>query len=439
MKYVEENRSTAIAGSYDVIVAGAGPAGVSAAIAAARAGARTALFEVAGCLGGVWTAGMLAWVFDFDQAGFSRELTSELDRRGARRGTNPDRYVYEIEEMKLLLEEMCMEAGVVVQLHTRVVAATKDGNNRLRNVITESKSGRQAWTAEAFVDCTGDGDLGALAGCGFDYGLEGTGQTQPMTFMALVNVQSAEAISNCISFYEGSGGSQAHISKYRQFLVEINRAGLEPSYMAPTLFHIRDQLVAIMVNHEYGVTPFDEAQVTAASIRARKEVNTIVKALAKLGGPWEGIHLVASCDQIGTRDGRRIHGHYKVSQDDLIGGARHEDAAAYVKFNVDVHSFTKEKNRTENGLSHYGIKAQHYEIPIRALIAKDVDGLLMAGRCISGDYLAHASYRVTGNAVAMGEAAGVTAAVSAQTGILPQELPWSSIKEKLSRENSLIQ
>jgi hypothetical protein len=337
--------------------------------------------------------------------------------------------------MKLLLEEMCADAGVTVQLHTRVVAATKDGGNRLRSVLTESKSGRQAWTAKVFIDCTGDGDLGALAGCGFDYGLEGTGETQPMTFMALVNVRSADALSEFISFYNGSGGGQAHVSKYKRFLEEIVRAGMEPSYMAPTLFHIRDELVAIMVNHEYNVAPFAEDQVTAASLRARKEVHAIVRALAKLGGPWEGIHLVASCDQIGTRDGRRIRGHYQVSCDDLLAGARHEDAAAYVKFNVDIHSFTKEKNRKENGLSHYGIKAKHYEIPIRALIAKDVDGLMMAGRCISGDYLAHASYRVTGNAVAMGEAAGVTAAVSAQSGILPQQLPWSSIKEKLGRES----
>jgi hypothetical protein len=434
VNFVEENRSTAIAGSYDVIVAGAGPAGVAAAIAAARAGARTALFEVAGCLGGVWTAGMLAWVFDFGQTGFTREITRELDLRGARRGTNPDKYVYEIEEMKLLLEEMCVAEGIKIQLHTRVVAAMKDGNNRLRTVITESKSGREAWSAEAFIDCTGDGDLGALAGCGFEYGLEGTGETQPFTFMALVNVKSAEAMKKYISFYEGNLERELREISWKEFLVEIKRAGLEPSYMRPTLFHIREQLVAIMVNHEYGVTPFNEAQVTAASIRARKEVNSIVKALAKLGGIWEGIHMVASADQIGVRDGRRIHGRYTVSREDLVTGARHEDAAAHVKFGVDVHSFSKEKNRTENGLSNQGIKAIPYDIPLRALIAKDVDGLLMAGRCISGDYIAHSSYRVTGNSVAMGETAGVAAALSALTGVLPHEVPWSKISAQLNRQ-----
>ncbi|WP_135554142.1 FAD-dependent oxidoreductase [Paenibacillus cymbidii] len=436
MQHIDEQLQTAIAGQYDVIVAGAGPAGVAAAIRSARSGARTALFEVAGCLGGVWTAGMLAWVFDFDQAGFSRELTRELDRRGARRGTNPDKYVYEIEAMKLLLEEMCAEAGVTVQLHTRVVAATKDGSGRLRNVITESKSGRQAWSAAAFVDCTGDGDLGALAGNGFDYGLEGTGETQPMTFMALVNVKDAAAIKEYISFYEGDLDKELRELAWQGFLREINRAGLEPSYMRPTLFHIRDQLVAIMVNHEYGVTPFDEAQVTAATLRARREVSAIVDALRALGGVWEGIQLVASADQIGVRDGRRLHGRYKVTRDDIVAGARHEDAAAYVKFGVDVHSFSKEKNRHENGLSNYGIKSKPYDIPLRALIARDVDGLLMAGRCISGDYIAHSSYRVTGNSVATGEAAGAAAALSAASGVLPHELAWPDVRRLMDREDA---
>lgn len=152
-----------------------------------------------------------------------------------------------------------------------------------------------------------------------------------------------------------------------------------------------------------------------------------------MGGIWEGIQLVASAEHIGVREGRRIHGIYRVSEDDLRNGARHEDAAARVKFGVDVHSFTREQNKTEAGLSHMGVASKHYDIPIRALIAKDVQGLLMAGRCISGDYLAHASYRVTGNAVAMGESAGVTAALSAEMGVLPQDVSWRAVRERLGR------
>ncbi|MDF2725541.1 MAG: tricarballylate dehydrogenase, partial [Paenibacillus sp.] len=190
---IEEHLRVPVCGRYDVVVAGAGPAGVAAAIAAARAGAKTLLLETAGCLGGVWTAGILAWVFDFDKDGITREITAELARRGARIAVSEGRYTYDIEEMKLLLEEMCLEAGVEIQLHTRVVAAVKEGR-RLRGVVSESKSGRQVWVADCFIDATGDGDLGALAGCGFDYGYRNADEVQPMTYMALVTVPDPEAI-----------------------------------------------------------------------------------------------------------------------------------------------------------------------------------------------------------------------------------------------------
>ena len=134
-----------IVNDADVIVCGAGPAGISAAITAARTGARTRLFEVHGCLGGVWTAGLLTYIFDFDKPGLTRELVKKLDERDARRNRNPSRFTYEPEAMKLLIEEMCVAAGVKVQLHTRVAAAYRQGNGlpRLsRNPNQAAKRGR---------------------------------------------------------------------------------------------------------------------------------------------------------------------------------------------------------------------------------------------------------------------------------------------------------
>ena len=417
----------------DVIVCGAGPAGIAAAITAARAGARTRLFEVHGCLGGVWTAGLLTYIFDFDKPGLTREITRRLDERDARRNPNPGRFVYEPEEMKILLEEMCLEGGVKTQLHTRVSAAFRE-DGRLRTIVTESKSGRQAWRASVFIDATGDGDLGAQAGCGWDVGQAKDCPCQPLTMNALAVVRDVKALAPFISFngtdeFKGPGG---HLTCVEAFKAELKRAGIEASYGHPTIFPVRDDLVMLMLNHEYGIKPWDASAISEATMRSRAEVFRIMRALRKLGGPWEGLQIASTAEQIGIRDGRRIHGRYQVTRDDLINGARQEDAVARVTFGVDIHADSKETNKTKP-INNGDFKMRPYDIPLRALIAKNVDGLMMAGRCISGDFIAHASYRVTGNAVAMGEAAGVTAALAALSKRLPHEVAWSESLAKLAK------
>jgi len=410
----------------DVIVCGAGPAGVAAAITAARAGAKVRVFEWRGCLGGVWTAGLLGYLLDFDKPGFNQELLKRLDDRDMRRGTSKSSICYEPEGMKLLLEEMFVEAGIKFQFHTRVAAAYKEGQ-RLTTIVTESKSGRQAWRAPVFIDTTGDGDLGALAGCAFEFGEAEACPCQPMSLNALLVCKDATALS---AFIHGSDPSKADGVAKDTFLAEIKRTGHFPSYSKPTLWQVRDDLLLVMMNHEYGVPCFDAAKITEATVRARAEMNKIVTGLRKLGGPWEALQIAATAEQIGVRDGRRIAGRYVVSKDDLIAGVRYDDAVVRPTFPVDIHALSKEANKTA-AYSNAGVKVKPYDIPLRALIAKDVDGLMMAGRCISGDFIAHASYRVTGNAVAMGEAAGVTAALAATSKRLPHEILWSESEAKL--------
>lgn len=390
MKFrIEPSHRTPVVSATDVVVCGGGPAGVSAAIAAARAGATTTLIESHGCLGGVWTAGLLSSLIDWqNKQGFVRELDAELTRRGARTAG----HTYDAEVMKLLLEELCLAARVRIRLHTRVVAAARDGN-RVVCAITESKSGREAWAGRVFIDATGDGDLAAQAGCGFDFGRDG--QSQPMSLMAVVTGLRAADIAPCI--YR----AEEHDLRIDRFLAAI---GFEPTYRRPCLFRIHDDLFAFMANHEPG-SGLDAQSVTDATLRARAEIHRVVAALRQRGGPWSGIRLVATGAQIGVREGRRIHGRYCVTVDDVIRGARHDDAVCRVTFPVDIHA--------GNSFGNERVKHQPYDIPLRALIAKDANNLLLAGRCISGDFLAHGSYRVTGNAVAMGEAAGVAAAAQA--------------------------
>jgi hypothetical protein len=432
-EFKEPARNLPIKEEVDVMVCGAGPAGISAAITAARAGAKTQLVEIHGCLGGVWTAGLLTYIFDFDKPGLTKEIKQKLDERDARHNKIADQFVYHPDEMKLLLEEMCAEAGVKFRLHTRVAAAYRD-KNRVTTAITESKSGREAWKAKVFIDATGDGDLGAQAGNSWEIGKGGdTCPCQPLTLNTLAVVRDASALKQYISFYTNEGDKKNwHVPAVQAFAKEISRTGITPSYGMPTLFLIRDNLVMVMVNHEYNIKAFDADEITEATVRARAEVYSIVRGLAKLGGPWEGMQIVATPEQIGIRDGRRIHGRYTVTKEDLVVGARHDDAVVRPTFGVDIHATDRKANEIET-IGRGGIKMIPYDIPLRALIAKDVDGLMMAGRCISGDFTAHASYRVTGNAVAMGEAAGAVASIAAKTNKLPHEVPWSEAAQLLNK------
>jgi hypothetical protein len=427
---VEPQREVPVVEVADVVVCGGGPAGVTAAIAAARTGAKTRLIEVNGCLGGVWTAGLLSWILDSgNKPGIMQEIIVRLKDRGAtaRYGGSVG---YDVEQMKIVLDEMCREAGVQVRLHTRVVAAAKDQAGRLNAAITESKSGREAFAGAMFVDASGDGDLAARAGCRFDYGHPQTHKAQPMSMIALLAGIEADEVA---PFVRGLAEPRKLGSPKDNLLAEMRKAGVDPSYSRPTLFYIRQGLFCMMANHEYEVCGMNADEVTAATLRGRAEVHQLINALRKLGDPWKNVRIIVTAEHIGVREGRRISGHYTVSTADLANGARHADAVCRCEFPVDVHSIDPTKDK---GIPSQGVRALPYDIPYRALIAKDVDGLLLAGRCISGDFIAHSSYRVTGDAVAMGEAAGAAAAVAARTARLPQEVPWPELKAALSRSNT---
>lgn len=432
-QFVEPAGDLPLVEDADVIVCGAGPAGVTAAITAARAGARVRLFEWRGCLGGVWTAGLLGYFLDFDKPGFAKELRDSLDKRDARANTkSASAFCYDPEALKLLLEEMCVEAGVKFQYHTKVSAAFKDGR-RLTTIVTESKSGRQAWRAPVFIDATGDGDLGAQAGCNFEIGEAADCPCQPLSLNALLVVKDVEALRKFVRFGVPLAGENSKGDKKKQIKDAIVKTGHFPSYASPTMFHVKDNLIFAMLNHEYGVKPWDAAEMTAATVRARAEMNKMVAGLRALGGPWEGMQLVATAEQIGVRDGRRIAGRFTVTKEDVIKGSRYDDAVVRATFGVDVHATTKEHNQDGSGhKANMNIKVEPYDIPLRAMIARDVDGLMMAGRCISGDFISHSSYRVTGNSVGMGEGVGVIAALAAQSKRLPHEVPWSEGAAKLA-------
>jgi hypothetical protein len=411
-----------VVSSADVVVCGGGPAGFAAAVSAARKGASVTLIESQGCLGGIWTCGLLVSLLDYEnKAGLMAELVSLLDARGARayNSLKQPTQIFDPEVVKLLLEMLCEEAGVKIHLHTGVAAAVKTGR-WLTHIITESVSGRTAIAGSVFVDATGNGNLGALSGCGFDFGHPESGMSQPMSMLALIGGLNAPDIREFFVDEPGQPWAPPKI-KLREIM---ERGGHTPSYSKPTLWRVRDDLFCMMANHEYGVSGLSEPDVTRATLRARRELHAMIDALRSAGGIWENIYLVATPEQIGIREGRRLHGLYTLSVDDLKEGRRFDDGICRVTFNVDIHSLDPSKHKEMEEIP-WQMKA--YDIPLRALIAKDVDNLMFAGRCISGDFFAHASYRVTGNAVVMGEAAGKASAAAVRRNCFPSEVNVSEL------------
>ncbi|HEC41478.1 MAG TPA: FAD-dependent oxidoreductase, partial [Bacteroides sp.] len=293
-KLIEKARQTEIKGRYDIIICGAGPAGVCSAISAARSGASILLVEVNGCLGGVWTAGLLSWILDWeDKEGLLAEITGKLIKdSGTPENYQGRNFPFDVEKMKALLEELCLETGRIdILLHTRLVDAVRREKD-ITHIITESKSGREAWEGEIFIDCSGDGDLAALAGCEFEMGDPETGLTQPFSMLAMISGVTLNEIEPFVR-------NNNDMSSKKRLLEQFTEAGLNPSIKTPGIYPIRNDLFMVMFNHVYEKSGIDTRDVTSATIRSRQEINVLVNGLKSIGGPWKNLYLVATAEHIG--------------------------------------------------------------------------------------------------------------------------------------------
>lgn len=410
---MQVTREYKLGGRYDVVVCGGGPSGVAAAISAAEGGAKTLLIESGGCLGGFWTRGLLTWLIDtFDKGELLERVMSRLEKNAdGRRLPHMSRFTADTEKTKLELERMCREAGVDILYHTLVSDASVDGR-AVKAVLTESKSGHVYFESKIFIDATGDGDFSYLCGASYELGNE-DGKTQPMSFVAHVdgvNIAGTEYDSRCSVDREAK----------RLLLSDLESVGISPSYLSPLLAVLSEKYntLALMANHEYGCG-IDSSSVTDSTLDAREEIHRVVDGLRSAGGVWESVKVSATADMIGIREGRRIKGLYTLTADDVREGRSFEDGICTVTFNTDVHALGKDRGAIE---SRYGNSHPPYQIPLRSLISADFDNLLMAGRCISGDFVAHGSYRVGGPAFRTGDVAGKYAAYCTERGILPVDI-----------------
>jgi len=354
--------------------------------------------------------------------GTNKRLIRELNEfnKTEKISNNAWSYVYSPEVMKYVLEEICQEYSIDFRYHSRVFSANVV-NGSVKSVQIASFSGMEEFSADLFIDASGNGDLGAFAGAEFRYGHPETGLTQPMTMMGLLTGIDKEKVSEYIHNI-GSSGKISHTSKL-ELLSLMKSHGIHPSYEAPTLWHLGGDLYGLMAIHVYKANSTDSGDVTKATVEGRKELFHMIRKMSEIEG-WENVHLVATAEQIGIREGRRISGLYRVTRDDLIAGTRHNDGICRVTLAMDVHSTDPQKGKAVT--DEINVKTKPYDIPARALVSKDIKNLLMAGRCISGDFFAHASYRVTGNSVASGEGAAYAAWLTLKKGFQAGSDQWRS-------------
>lgn len=402
-------------------------AGVAAAISAARQGADTLLIEQMGEVGGIATEGLMSHWTGNTQGGIYEEIlnrSADLPATEDYGFNGSPRQIINPERLKTVLLKMLVESGAQILLYTVAAAPIMNGNT-LCGVIIENKSGRQAVFAKVVIDCTGDGDIAARAGAEYTKGRESDGAMQPVTLMFKVaGVDETRAI------FPGSFEYQIEVPKG-----EIQALGKQHlPFPAGHVLLYRTTLPGVVtcnMTNCIGIDGTNAAQLATATITCREQIDVIVKFLQQYAPGYEHCYLLSTASLVGVRETRHFKGVETITEQDIQAARIFENwIVTKARFNFDIH------NMSGNGLDATGVQDKFqqekgYTIPYGCLVPEKIDGLLLAGRCISGTHIAHANYRVMPICANMGQAAGIAAALSAKKEIRPRELSVAEIQNVL--------
>jgi hypothetical protein len=453
-------RHAALAGEADVLVVGGGPAGIGAAIGAADAGARVILAERYGFLGGNATAALVMPLMSFH--------TNKGDRRAGPRGEGAvllptdhgpgdpiiagvlkrllERLVsvggaiapsletgyvvpFDPEWFKLVALELLDEAGVHFLLHS--FASGVLGDRKVEGAVFETKSGPVAVRAKVVVDCTGDADLAVQAGAPFEIG-RSDGLAQPMTLMFRMG-DFHKALFE--AYVQANPGQWRGVHGLWDLVGKATRAGDLNLPREDILFFATPHPREVSVNSTRvtRVLGTDVWDLSYAEYVSRQQMRQIAEFLRHYVPGFEKAYAMQSGINIGVRETRRIVGEYQLSAADVLDARKFDDAIARGAYPVDIH------NPTGSGTVLKRLPpGEAYDIPLRCLLPQSTEGLVVAGRCMSGTHEAHSSYRVMPIVMATGHAAGVCAALAARRGKTPKDVPAADVQRELLRQGASL-
>ncbi len=427
-----------VMGQYDVVVLGGGPAGIGAAVAAARAKAKVLLVEQTGCMGGMSTSGMVpvfAPLGHTDRPAIAGIIQEVIDRLKALDGLgrNDDTMAWipiDLEKLKFVFDQMVAQAGAKVLFFTQFAGVRKRGR-RVSHVILQNKSGRQAVAAKMFIDATGDADVAAAAGVPFEKG-DSNGRTQP--------------VGVC---YTATG---IDLPVYREFIKSIgsDRVGwwlhLQESGAIPAIpkaeyrgvypFEVTPCSVGVNFAHIFEVDACDARDLSRAVLAGRKMAHSYIDYARKNIPGMKNARIVATASLAGVRESRRIEGRGRLTIDDFKNARHHADDIACYDYPIDVHNATpsrKDIRKFQNDFDHLVMApGKTYGIPFSCLLPRTLDNLAVAGRCLSADREMHGSVRVMPACFAMGQAAGQATAIAAKRNVPLYKVDIRDLQKKLS-------
>ncbi len=445
----EERRELPVARTYDVIVAGGGSAGVGAAVAAGRLGARTLLIERNAYLGGTSTGGMMAvlWTPSDTFSGYMKEVLAELLQLGA--AQTGAVVPFDPEVLKEIHLRNVLKAGVDVLLYTWIVdTIVEDG--AVRGVVVENKSGRQAILAGAVVDATADGDVAAFAGAPFQKG-RSDGAMRPVTVLfRLGNVDIARMLDYAASRpddfirdpnvnFVNAGEGKVRLAGFFSLVKAAREKGeldAQCHYLRVETADFDKNMALINTVRVYGIDGTDAWQLSRGEIESRKQMEQLIRFIKRDVPGFERTFLVDSSTNLGVRETRHVIGEYVLNYDDVLTSRQFDDViatnASHLPHGKEMHSPDANEGAESDDANRRDVwPLLRHEIPLRSLIVKGLRNLLVAGRCMSATHEADRMTRNTPPCIMTGQAAGVTAGLAARQHTTPAALDVRLVQRTL--------